>query len=197
MTVLQGRLADRAAWSAVGECPVEKTMALLGTKSAMLIMREAYYGTTRFDDFWRRVGVTKAAASARLSELVEAGLLERRPYQEPGQRSRDEYVLTDAGTDFMPVVWAMFEWGRRHLPNRSPLRLAHARLRGRGERGDSLRQRTSCAARRADRACRQELAFRDDASAVSGNRLLAGRPFQVATGDGCARLGFTSAAFAG
>ena len=126
MTVLQGRLADRDAWSAVGECPVEKTMALLGTKSAMLIMREAYYGTTRFDDFWRRIGVTKAAAAARLSDLVEAGLLERRPYQEPGQRSRDEYVLTDAGVDFMPVVWAMFEWGRRHLPNRTPLRLAHA-----------------------------------------------------------------------
>ena len=125
MTVLQGTLADRDAWSAVGKCPIEKTMALLGTKSAMLIMREAYYGTTRFEDFWRRVGVTKAAASARLNELVDAGLLERRPYKEPGQRSRDEYVLTDAGTDFMPVVWAMFEWGRRHLPHSPQLRLAH------------------------------------------------------------------------
>jgi DNA-binding HxlR family transcriptional regulator len=125
MTVLQGRLADRDAWSAVGQCPIEKTMALLGTKSAMLIMREAFYGTTRFDDFWRRVGVTKAAAAARLSELVDAGLLRRRPYQEPGQRSRDEYVLTDAGLDFMPVVMAMFEWGRRHLPYDAPLRLSH------------------------------------------------------------------------
>ena len=120
-----GRLADRDAWSAVGKCPIEKTMGLLGTKSAMLIMREAYYGTTRFEDFWRRVGVTKAAASARLNELVDAGLLARRPYKEPGQRSRDEYVLTDAGIDFMPVVWAMFEWGRRHLPYRPQLRLAH------------------------------------------------------------------------
>ena len=126
MTVLQGRLADRDAWSAVGECPIERTMALLGTKSAVLIMREAYYGTTRFEDFWRRVGVTKAAASARLTELVDAGLLARRPYKEPGQRSRDEYVLTDAGLDFMPVVWAMFEWGQRHLPRPTPLRLAHA-----------------------------------------------------------------------
>lgn len=101
-------------------------MGLMGSKSAMLIMREAYYGTTRFDDFWRRVGVTKAAAAARLADLVDAGLLERRPYQEPGQRSRDEYVLTEAGTAFMPVVWAMFEWGRQYLPNRMPLRLAHA-----------------------------------------------------------------------
>jgi DNA-binding HxlR family transcriptional regulator len=125
MTVLQGTLADRDAWSAVGKCPIENTMALLGTKSAMLIMREAYYGTTRFEDFWRRVGVTKAAASARLNELVEAGLLQRRPYKEPGQRSRDEYVLTNAGLDFMPVVWAMFEWGRRHLPYSPQLRLAH------------------------------------------------------------------------
>src|ERR1044072_858763 len=126
MTVLQGRLADRDAWSAVGECPIEKTMALLGTKSAMLILREAYYGTTRFDDFYTRVGITRAAASARLNELVDAGLLTRRPYREPGQRAREEYVLTPAGVDFMPVVWAMFEWGRKNLPHRSPLRLAHA-----------------------------------------------------------------------
>jgi len=125
VTLLQGALADRDAWSAVGECPIEKTMSVVGTKSAMLIMREAYYGTTRFDDFARRVGITKAAASARLSELVDLGLLTRRPYREPGQRTRDEYVLTEAGIDFMPVVWAMFQWGQRHLPGRSRLRLTH------------------------------------------------------------------------
>ena len=60
MTVLQGRLTDRDAWSAMGECPIEKTMALLGTKSAMLILREAYYGTTRFEDF-----ATGSASPAR------------------------------------------------------------------------------------------------------------------------------------
>lgn len=125
MTLLQGPLADRDAWSAVGECAIEKTMAVVGTKSAMLIMRELYYGTTRFDDFARRVGITKAATSARLAELVELGLLKRRPYREPGQRSREEYVLTQAGIDFMPVVWAMFEWGRRHLPGRHRLQLTH------------------------------------------------------------------------
>lgn len=125
MTLLQGPLADRDAWSAVGECAIEKTMAVVGTKSAMLIMREAYYGTTRFDDFARRVGITKAATSARLAELVELGLLRRQPYREPGQRSRDEYVLTQAGIEFMPVVWSLFEWGRRHLPGRHRLRLTH------------------------------------------------------------------------
>ena len=125
MTLLQGPLADRDAWSAVGECAIEKTMTVVGTKSAMLIMREAYYGTTRFDDFARRVGITKAAAAARLSELVDLGLLTQRPYRDPGQRTRDEYVLTDSGIDFMPVVWAMFQWGQRHLPGRSRLRLTH------------------------------------------------------------------------
>src|ERR1700730_18893795 len=125
MTLLQGALADRDAWSTVGGCAIEKTMAGVGTKSAMLIMREAYYGTTRFDDFARRVGITKAAASARLAELVDIGLLRRRPYQEAGRRRRDEYVLTDAGIEFMPVVWAMFEWGRQHLPGRNRLRLTH------------------------------------------------------------------------
>ncbi|MEZ0049655.1 DNA-binding HxlR family transcriptional regulator [Mycobacterium sp. MAA66] len=124
MTVLLGPLAERDSWSAVGQCSIEKTMNLVGTKSAMLIMREAYYGTTRFDDFARRVGITKAATSARLAELVEAGLLTRRPYREPGQRSRDEYVLTDAGTAFMPVIWAMFEWGRNYISD-SGLRLTH------------------------------------------------------------------------
>jgi DNA-binding HxlR family transcriptional regulator len=125
MTFLQGALADRDKWSAVGRCAIERTMSVVGTKSAMLIMREAYYGTTRFDDFAHRVGITKAAAAARLSELVDLGLMTRQPYREPGQRTRDEYVLTDAGIDFMPVVWAMFEWGRRHLPGHNRLRLTH------------------------------------------------------------------------
>ena len=126
MTVLTGALADRDSWSAVGECPIERTLGLVGTKSALLILREAYYGTTRFDDFCRRVGITRAAASTRLAELVAAGLLVRRPYQEPGQRTRDEYVLTPAGEDLMPVVWALFQWGQRHLPRPVPMRLAHA-----------------------------------------------------------------------
>ena len=124
MVTLEGPLADRAAWSAVGHCPIEQTMAVVGTRSAMLILREAYYGTTRFDDFAQRVGITRAATSARLAELVDAGLLTRRPYREPGQRTREEYVLTDAGTDLMPVVWGMFEWGRRHL-GQTRLRLTH------------------------------------------------------------------------
>jgi DNA-binding HxlR family transcriptional regulator len=119
MTVLQGSLADRDTWSAVGHCPIEKTMAIAGTKSAMLIMREAFYGTTRFDDFAERVGISTAVAAARLKELVTAGVLIRRPYQEPGCRTRDEYHLTARGRDLLPVL-ALQQWGDRHPQDQGP-----------------------------------------------------------------------------
>ena len=121
MTFLQGVLADREKWSAVGECAIEKTMAVLGTKSAMLILREAYCRTAPLGSTTSPAGWAspRPPPPARLAELVDLGLLTRQPYREPGQRSRDEYVLTEAGVDFMPVVWAMFEWGRQHLPGQN------------------------------------------------------------------------------
>jgi DNA-binding HxlR family transcriptional regulator len=127
VNVLRATLTDRDGWSTGGRCPIEKTMALVGTKSAILVMREAYYGTTRFDDFVRRVGITAAPMSVRLAELVEGRLLEKRYYREPGQRGRNEYVPTAAGIDFMPVVMAMFQWGGKHFdgedrPSRSAQR---------------------------------------------------------------------------
>ena len=126
MTVLQGTLADRDAWSAVGECPIEKTMALLGTKSAMLIMREAFYGTTRFDDFAQRVGISEPVTAARLRELVDEGLLEREDYREPGQRTRKRYRLTDKGADLFPVLAALMQWGDRWIDDRGgPVGLRH------------------------------------------------------------------------
>jgi DNA-binding HxlR family transcriptional regulator len=125
--ILSGTLADRSAWRAK-RCPIDKALQVVGTRSAMLIMREAYYGTTRFDKFADRVGITEAAAAARLRELVETGLLERRPYKEPGQRTRFEYRLTDKGRDLMPVVLGLFAWGAKHvLPGgRASIELSHA-----------------------------------------------------------------------
>ena len=111
---LQGVLADRDAWS-TAHCPVGRSMELIGTRSAMLLMREAYYGTTRFDDFARRVGITENVAATRLRELTEAGLLRREPYREPGQRTRHEYRLTDMGHDLAPVVLGLYQWGTKYL----------------------------------------------------------------------------------
>jgi DNA-binding HxlR family transcriptional regulator len=94
----------------------------------MLLMREAQYGTTRFDDFARRAGITEKVAATRLRELVDAGLLARRPYREPGSRTRHEYVLTPAGAELAPVLLALMQWGDRHLTGQDgpPLRLRHS-----------------------------------------------------------------------
>jgi len=125
---LAGPLADRTAWRA-DRCPIGKALEVVGTRSAMLIMREAYYGTTRFDDFAHRVGITEAVAAARLRELTEAGLLERHPYREAGQRTRSEYRLTTKGADLAPVVLGLFEWGGKYVSpgGRPPVELTHAR----------------------------------------------------------------------
>src|SRR4051794_12986442 len=111
---LAGPLADRSAWRA-DRCPIGKALEVVGTRSAMLIMREAYYGTTRFDDFAARVNISEAVAAARLRELVAAGLLERQPYREVGKRTRHEYRLTEKGADLAPAVLALFEWGAKHV----------------------------------------------------------------------------------
>jgi DNA-binding HxlR family transcriptional regulator len=124
--VLSGVLADRSAWRA-DRCPIGKALEVVGTRSAMLIMREAYYGTSRFDDFADRVGITEAVAAARLRELTAAGLLERAPYREPGQRTRYEYQLTQKGLDLMPVVLGLFEWGGKYISpgGKPPVSLSH------------------------------------------------------------------------
>jgi DNA-binding HxlR family transcriptional regulator len=126
--VLEGRLADRSAWSAGDQCSIHRAMQVVGTRSAMLLMREAFYGTRRFDDFAVRVGITEAIAAQRLRELVDAGLLERTPYREPGQRTRHEYRLTDMGRDLVPATLALMQWGDRYLADQpgGPLRLRHA-----------------------------------------------------------------------
>jgi DNA-binding HxlR family transcriptional regulator len=112
--------------SFAGHCPIERAMGLVGSRSAMLIMREAFYGTSRFDDFVQRVEMAPATASTHLRALTDAGLLARQPYREPGGRTRDEYALTRAGADLMPVVFGLFEWGRRHTDVRPLVDFAHA-----------------------------------------------------------------------
>ena len=128
--VLEGKLADRDAWTA-DRCSMGKALDVLGPRTSFLLMREAFYGSTRFDEFTRRVGITEAAAAARLKELTEHGLLERRPYQEPGQRTRHEYVLTEKGRDLMPVALALMAWGDKHLTGSrgAPLQLRHTTCR--------------------------------------------------------------------
>jgi DNA-binding HxlR family transcriptional regulator len=110
-------------------CPIAGAIDVVGARSAFLLLREAFYGTSRFDDFAGRAGISQPVAAARLRELVQDGLLSREPYQEPGQRTRMEYRLTDKGAEFFPVLAALMEWGNRWV-RPGPLQFRH---RGCGE----------------------------------------------------------------
>lgn len=105
-------LEPRDGWSAE-PCSIAAALAIVSTRSAFLILREAFYGTSRFDDFVRRVAISEAVAAARLGELVERGLLVRVPYREVGQRARRGYRLTEKGSDLFPVLVALMQWGDR------------------------------------------------------------------------------------
>ena len=123
---MSGELDPRSGW-AVGGCPMARTFEVLGTKSAYVIMREAFYGATRFEEFVERTGVSEPVAAARLRELTDEGLLAKVPYQEPGQRTRNGYELTEKGSDLLPVLVAMMHWGDRWLfPNGARVELTHA-----------------------------------------------------------------------
>jgi DNA-binding HxlR family transcriptional regulator len=122
---LTGPLDPRGSWSA-DACSIGRALEVVGTRSAMLLLREAFYGTTRFDDFAERVGISEPSAAARLRELVAEGLLEREPYQEPGQRTRLQYRLTEKGSELFPALVALMQWGDRWLaPAGSPVTLSH------------------------------------------------------------------------
>ncbi|KZM69491.1 winged helix-turn-helix transcriptional regulator [Nocardia terpenica] len=117
--VLEGTLRDLTAWKPDG-CSIVKALDIVGTRSAILILREAMYGTTRFDGFAARIGITDAAAAAALRKLTAAGLLAKRPYREEGKRTRHEYVLTEMGRDLLPVVVGLWQWGDKYLQGGVP-----------------------------------------------------------------------------
>ena len=125
---MTGALDPRDSWSAGAECTIAKSVEVLSTRSAFLLMREAFYGATRFEEFVRRAELTDATASARLHELVEQGLLELEPYQEPGQRTRHRYRITEKGADLLPVIVSLMQWGNRWLSDTGgPAKLLHRR----------------------------------------------------------------------
>jgi DNA-binding HxlR family transcriptional regulator len=104
----------------LAHCSIARTLELIGEKWTLLVLRDAFSGVRRFDDLHRRIGAPRQVLSARLGRLVEVGLLRRVPYREPGQRTRYEYRLTEAGLDLYPVLVAMLKWGDRHRPDPDP-----------------------------------------------------------------------------
>ncbi|WP_304455472.1 helix-turn-helix domain-containing protein [Nocardiopsis sp. YSL2] len=176
---LDRSIADLRSWHP-DECGLAMALDVIGPRSSMLILREALlYGTRRFELFVERVGVTEAVASTRLKQLTEAGLLARRPYKEPGSRTRYEYVPTDKGRDLTPVVLALMQWGSKHLQpegaplavvddtSEQPVRVGFVAQDGTERTRHDLRIRPTEHARRAARAARAARATRASADGTT------------------------------
>jgi DNA-binding HxlR family transcriptional regulator len=95
------------------ECPTARTLESVGDYWSMLILRDAFQGLTRFDEFQRSLGIAPNILTGRLKHLTAQGLFKRRLYHR--KPNWYEYVLTEKGRDFFPVVAAMFAWGNKHL----------------------------------------------------------------------------------
>jgi DNA-binding HxlR family transcriptional regulator len=94
------------------QCPVARSLEHVGEWWSILILRDAMHGMTRFDEFQKSLEIAPNILTRRLSALVEAGLLERRQYCE--RPPRYEYVLTERGRDFRPVLISLQIWGNKH-----------------------------------------------------------------------------------
>lgn len=96
------------------QCPIARGLEHVGEWWSILILRDAFRGLTRFDEFSDSLGIAPNMLTRRLTALVEAGLLQRRRYN--ARPPRHEYVLTQRGKDFRPVLLAMLAFGNKHFP---------------------------------------------------------------------------------
>jgi len=109
-------------------CSVAQCLEVVGEWWSLLIVRDAFLGVRRFDDFQARLGISRNILNQRLTRLVDHGVLERVPYQDNPPRS--EYRLTDKGRDLWPVLTAMRQWGDQWAaPNGAPLAMRHTTCR--------------------------------------------------------------------
>ncbi len=96
-------------------CTIQRASEAIGDRWSLIVLRELFSGIRRFDQLTVRTAVPRQVLTARLARLTELGIVRRVPYQEPGQRTRDEYRLTPMGLDLYPVLMALAAWGDRYL----------------------------------------------------------------------------------
>src|SRR5688572_32775071 len=126
------------------DCSVARTLDVIGDKWSLLILRDAFYGVRRFDDFRLDLGVARNILTDRLNKLVGNGVLERVRYEE--RPPRYEYRLTPKGRDLLPVLLVMMHWGDKwEAEGRVPTALTHTRC------GHEVHARATCS------ACDEEL----------------------------------------
>jgi DNA-binding HxlR family transcriptional regulator len=149
-------------------CSIARAVDLLGDWWTPLVLRECFYGVRRFDDFQRSLGIGRNILTQRLNRLVDEGLLERRQYHD--RPVRHEYVLTDKGRDFFPVIAALVRWGDRWLAGEEgpPVVLQH--------RGHDLEADVVCS------QCGEPVRLRDVTSRIGPGYPERRRPAAMATG---------------
>lgn len=94
-------------------CSLAQTMNVIGERWTVLILRDAFFGVTRFDEFQQRLGIARNILTTRLKQLTDEGVLARAT----GEHGRPEYRLTDKGYELVPILLAIAQWGDKHKPN--------------------------------------------------------------------------------
>lgn len=97
-------------------CSIARTLEVLGEKWTLLVVREAFFGATRFSEFRATLGVASDVLTTRLATLVDHGVMEKRSYRDEGSRERSSYHLTQSGLALRPVLAALKEWGDEFRP---------------------------------------------------------------------------------
>lgn len=130
-------------------CSILRPLGVLGDRWTMVLLRQAFAGVRRFDDFHEALGLSRSLLAERLGRLVDSGILERHAYRD-ARRTRQEYRLTDKGMDLYPVLMALRAWGDKYMAPDGPFAHYHHR-----DCGGRLEVRLAC-----DR-CDKEVAARE------------------------------------
>lgn len=106
-------------------CSLARTLSVVGDRWTLLVLRESFLGTRRFDEFEKRLGITRHVLADRLKKLVESGVLNKVAYQQ--RPLREDYRLSDKGRDLYPAIMALVHWGDRYMsgPEGAPIRHIH------------------------------------------------------------------------
>jgi DNA-binding HxlR family transcriptional regulator len=105
-------------------CSIARALEMVGDRWTMLVIREAFMGTRRFDDYQRNLGCARNVLTDRLNRLVKVGILRKEPYQE--RPARHEYRLTRQGVELWPAMMSLKAWGDKHLaPDGPPVLVLH------------------------------------------------------------------------
>ena len=95
------------------QCPIARCLDHIGEWWSLLIIRDAFRGSKRFDEFQKNLGIATNILTRRLKKLVESGILEKQQYGE--STNRFEYILTQRGQDLSPILMAMMQWSNKHI----------------------------------------------------------------------------------